>query len=132
MILVHMLDGALLGVKQRAGIRNLSQELLGLEIYDPPETRDQMSRMRPDPKKKEKEIPKIYKGFRGRMGVEVAPAQTSATSSPLASSARPASMIRDPSSGSPFSALVQHQRDPGIGQECSGWCSARREISRNR
>src|SRR5712691_13145047 len=110
MILIHMLDGALLGVQQRAGIRNLRQELLGLEIYDSPETRDQMSRMRPDPKKRE--ILKVYKGFRGRMGVEVAPAQNRHV---LAAGLLGPACQHDSRSLKrvAFGALVQHQRDPG-------------------
>ena len=73
MIGVHVLDGALLGLQQRCGIGNIGQKLLGLEVHDPAETRHQMRAGRPDPEKRK--ILKIYKDFRGRMGVEVAAAQ---------------------------------------------------------
>ena len=42
MIGIHMVDRALLGLQQRPGIGNVGQELLGLEVHDPPETRHQM------------------------------------------------------------------------------------------
>ena len=73
MIGIHMLDRALLGLQQRSGVGNIGQELLRLEINDPAESGDQMGAGRRDPE--ERKILKIDKGFRGRMGVQIAPAQ---------------------------------------------------------
>ena len=42
MIGVHVFDGASLGLEQRVGIGNLGQELIGPEIDNLPEARDQM------------------------------------------------------------------------------------------
>ena len=42
MIGIHMLDRALLGFQQRAGIGNIGQKLLRLEVDDPAKTGDQM------------------------------------------------------------------------------------------
>ena len=42
MIGVHVVDGALLGLQQRAGIGNVGQKLFGLQVHDPAETGDQM------------------------------------------------------------------------------------------
>ena len=42
MIGIHVLDGALLGLQQRAGVGNIGQKLLGLEVHDPPESSHQM------------------------------------------------------------------------------------------
>ena len=75
MIGVHVLDRALLGLQQRAGIGDIGQKLLGLEVDDPAKAGHQMGAGRHDPE--ERKILKIYKGFRGWMGVEVAPAQDS-------------------------------------------------------
>jgi len=54
-----MLDGALLGVPAARWHPKSPSRTARAEIYDPPETRDQMSRMRPDPKKEK--ILKVYK-----------------------------------------------------------------------
>ena len=74
MILVHVLDRALLGLQQRGGIGDIGQELRRLEVHDPAEARDQMGAGGRDPE--EGKILEIDKGFRRRMGVEIAPAQT--------------------------------------------------------
>ena len=73
MVFIHVLDRALLGLDQRGGIADLGQELLRLEIDDAAEARDQMRARGADAK--EGEILEIDKGLRGRMRVEIAPAQ---------------------------------------------------------
>ena len=46
MILVHVLDGALLGLQQPVGSAgNIGQELRRLEVDDPAESGDQMQRL---------------------------------------------------------------------------------------
>ena len=42
MILVHVLDRALLGLQQPAGIADIGQKLLGLEVDDAAKAGDQM------------------------------------------------------------------------------------------
>ena len=76
MVGVHVLDSPLLGLQQPAGVGNIGQKLLRLEVHDPAKTRHQMRSRGPDPKKRK--ILKLYKGFRRRMGAEIAPAQSPA------------------------------------------------------
>ncbi len=117
MIGVHVVDGALLGFQQRTRIGNIGQKPFGLEIHDAPEAGHQMGSARPDPE--EGKILKIYKGFRRRMGVEVAPAHDFQIGGRgLIGPARqhdPRSLQRVA-----LGPLVQHQRDPGIGEDVFG------------
>ena len=99
---------------------NIGQKLLWLQVDDPAKTSHQMKARRRDPE--EGKILEIHKGFRGWMCVEIAPAQD-ARRLPAASSARPASMIRAPSSGSPAarsSSISDTRLSPRMFFVCSG------------
>ena len=127
MIGIHVLDG-LCSASSTIGIGNVGQKLLAASRSTiRPKPGDQMRARRPDPEKRK--ILKIYKGFGGRMGVEIAPAQNRLHRRPAACSARPASMIRAPSSGSPSARSSSISETRGSARMFLV-CSASREISR--
>ena len=100
--------------------RNIGQKLLRLEVHDPPEARHQMRAGRANPE--ERKILKIYKGFRGWMGVEVALAHDRQV---IGADFFGAARQHDPRALQRIALgpLVQHQRNPGIGRGYS-WYAA--------
>ena len=117
MVGVHVLDSPLLGLQQPAGVGNIGQKLLRLEVHDPAKTRHQMRSRGPDSKKRK--ILKLYKGFCRRMGTEIAPAPCLQLIGPgLFGAARqhdPGTLQRVA-----LGPLVQHQRDPVVGKNIPG------------
>ena len=120
MIGVHVVDGVLLRPPAAPRHRQMSvRNWSGLRSTIRPNPATRWAAVRPDPE--ERKILKIYKGFRGRMGIEVAPAQDRRSriaglfGTARQHDPRPLQRVaRGP--------LVQHQRDPGIGRACF-WCA---------
>jgi hypothetical protein len=114
--LYFVVFGAAIGsrIQQIGGISDPGQKLLRLEVDDTAKTGDQMQARRGY--SKEREILEIHKGFRGWMGVEVAPTQDSGL---IGISLFCPSSQHDPCALQRIAsrALVQHQRYPVIAED---------------
>ena len=114
---VQMIERAGLIPDEVGGIADRRQELLGQQIDDPSEPRHQMDAGGPNPE--EREILEPRKSFGGRMHAQVASARDLPVIRP--GFFRPARQHDSRAfEGIARHPLVQHQRDPAVGENVLG------------